>query len=321
MYLRFASDTLLSFSSISNERRIAELGGPMATAGTEEAGSGSGPKVPPLRIVISRSGSGAVSEEEESNAGVAAEVESKAGSETSASTRLTRSRIRQGEGALVEPTPAAEAPADLNHPHRRKQLKGTAASARSGGLLEGGTGTGGGGGGHWSSGGNSASTLLARGSLEAQRDLRRVLEERWMEDRRTDGAYQPPAHLDQFLLVKKTYIREGNPGNIVPANPPASLGNGELTGLFERQEAARVQLRRAQRVERERLILACEKEVLRVHTRASYAHPLLPPVSAVRILKDADVANPLELDKPLPPRGTPTPRSADGALFIKSPFN
>ncbi len=75
-------------------------------------------------------------------------------------------------------------------------------------------------------------------------------------------------------------------------SPPQTLTEPMLS-LFKKQESHRHALRCQHKVERERLILCCEKEVLRAHARDTRNTFL----SAARVMKDSEVYNPLELEK------------------------
>merc|ERR1719367_1280837 len=77
--------------------------------------------------------------------------------------------------------------------------------------------------------------------------------------------------------------------------PPSSL-KGPLRQLFVEQEKARFKLRTKHLVEKEKLVLAVEQEILRVHGRAARALAnQTVPYSVCTILRDEDIYNPSEL--------------------------
>merc|ERR1719436_2000451 len=77
--------------------------------------------------------------------------------------------------------------------------------------------------------------------------------------------------------------------------PPPSL-KGPLRDLFVFQEKERFKLRTKHMVEKEKLILAVEQEILRVHGRAARALAnQTVPYSVCTILRDQDIYNPLEV--------------------------
>ncbi|XP_025776645.1 ankyrin repeat domain-containing protein 11 [Puma concolor] len=82
---------------------------------------------------------------------------------------------------------------------------------------------------------------------------------------------------------------------LLPIAPPPSLAE-PLKELFKQQEAVRGKLRLQHSIEREKLIVSCEQEILRVHCRAArtIANQAVP-FSACTMLLDSEVYNmPLE---------------------------
>ena len=106
---------------------------------------------------------------------------------------------------------------------------------------------------------------------------------------------KPPQGFKDYLMNKKTYHLEGNTGKdsriqpIAKIAPPPSL-EGALKSLFPAQENARYKLRMKHLVEKEKLVLAVEQEILRVHGRAAraLANQSLP-YSVCTILRDEEV--------------------------------
>ncbi|XP_054237847.1 ankyrin repeat domain-containing protein 12 [Indicator indicator] len=105
---------------------------------------------------------------------------------------------------------------------------------------------------------------------------------------------QAPQCYDEYMTFNSSYMLDGNPLSkicIPTITPPPSLSD-PLKELFKQQEAARMKLRLQHRVEREKLIISNEQEVLRVHCRAArtLANQTLP-FSACNILLDTEVYN------------------------------
>ncbi|CAH1269026.1 ANKRD11 [Branchiostoma lanceolatum] len=105
---------------------------------------------------------------------------------------------------------------------------------------------------------------------------------------------KPPQCFDEYLLYQCSYLLHNSPAKslIIPMyTPPASLPE-EMTELFVEQEKARHKIRLEHYLEREKLIMSCEQEILRVHCRAARAHANQSvPFSACKILLDEEVYN------------------------------
>ncbi|XP_018014578.1 ankyrin repeat domain-containing protein 11, partial [Hyalella azteca] len=104
----------------------------------------------------------------------------------------------------------------------------------------------------------------------------------------------PPQGFKDYLMNRATYVLAGNPASqqSVPLmTPPASLPQ-PLKDLFTEQERARHKLRLLHQIEREKMALCVEQEILRVHGRraAALANQMLP-FSACNILRDQEVYN------------------------------
>ncbi|XP_031662359.1 ankyrin repeat domain-containing protein 12-like isoform X5 [Oncorhynchus kisutch] len=105
---------------------------------------------------------------------------------------------------------------------------------------------------------------------------------------------QPPQYYDEYVTFTGSYLLDGNPfGKLcVPTiTPPPSLPD-QLKEMFKQQEVVRMKLRLQHSIEREKLIVSNEQEVLRVHYRAArtLANQTLP-FSACTVLLDAEVYN------------------------------
>ncbi|XP_068093280.1 ankyrin repeat domain-containing protein 12 isoform X2 [Hyperolius riggenbachi] len=105
---------------------------------------------------------------------------------------------------------------------------------------------------------------------------------------------QAPQYYDEYVTFNGTYLLDGNPFSklcIPTITPPPSLLE-PLKDLFRQQEVVRMKLRLQHSIEREKLIVSNEQEVLRVHYRAArtLANQSLP-FSACTVLLDAEVYN------------------------------
>ncbi|XP_028282728.1 ankyrin repeat domain-containing protein 12 isoform X2 [Parambassis ranga] len=105
---------------------------------------------------------------------------------------------------------------------------------------------------------------------------------------------QPPQYYDEYVTFNGSYLLDGNPLSklcIPTITPPPSLPE-QLKEMFKQQEVVRMKLRLQHSIEREKLIVSNEQEVLRVHYRAArtLANQALP-FSACTVLLDAEVYN------------------------------
>ncbi|XP_038146769.1 ankyrin repeat domain-containing protein 12 isoform X1 [Cyprinodon tularosa] len=105
---------------------------------------------------------------------------------------------------------------------------------------------------------------------------------------------QPPQYYDEYVTFNGSYLLDGNPLSklcIPTITPPPSLPE-PLKEMFKQQEVVRMKLRLQHSIEREKLIVSNEQEVLRVHYRAArtLANQTLP-FSACTVLLDAEVYN------------------------------
>ncbi|XP_054720728.1 ankyrin repeat domain-containing protein 12-like [Uloborus diversus] len=109
-----------------------------------------------------------------------------------------------------------------------------------------------------------------------------------------------PQGFKDYLLNRCSYVLEGNAASrlsVPMISPPQSL-EGSIKELFIQQEKERYRLRLQHLIEREKLVLSAEQEILRVHGRAARAMAnQTVPLSACSILKDEEIYNVLEDDK------------------------
>lgn len=101
--------------------------------------------------------------------------------------------------------------------------------------------------------------------------------------------------------------------------PPSISNNEALRRLFEEQESERHRMRMEHMVERERMCLAAEQEVLRVHARMARCVANQPlPFSVCTFLKYEEVYNALELEGEAPPEKSSSGSSgssSSGGIF------
>uniref|UniRef100_A0A2P2HX24 Ankyrin repeat domain-containing protein 11-like n=2 Tax=Hirondellea gigas TaxID=1518452 RepID=A0A2P2HX24_9CRUS len=105
---------------------------------------------------------------------------------------------------------------------------------------------------------------------------------------------KPPQGFKDYLMNRGTYILAGNPSSqhSVPiAAAPATL-TVALKEIFTEQEKDRYKLRLHHQIEREKLVLSVEQDILRVHGKAAraLANQVLP-FSACTMLRDQEVYN------------------------------
>lgn len=101
---------------------------------------------------------------------------------------------------------------------------------------------------------------------------------------------KPPQGFDDYLLNRKTYLL----ANKVPTEDihvPSDI-NDAMKDLFIKQERERIKLKLRHIVEKEKLGLSIEQEILRVHGKAarSLANQSVP-YSACTMLKDEEIYN------------------------------
>ncbi|KAG8233842.1 hypothetical protein J437_LFUL006865 [Ladona fulva] len=119
-----------------------------------------------------------------------------------------------------------------------------------------------------------------------------------MIERRRKGLFpvqpKPPQGFKDYLMNRCTYVLAGNATSrlSVPITPPPQSLSPPMKELFQEQEKERYRLRMQHVIEKEKLVLSVEQEILRVHGRAAraLANQALP-FSACTILKDEEVYN------------------------------
>ncbi|XP_060519189.1 ankyrin repeat domain-containing protein 11 isoform X2 [Cylas formicarius] len=102
---------------------------------------------------------------------------------------------------------------------------------------------------------------------------------------------KPPQGFKDYLMNRCTYVLAGtaptSPNVTYPANLPA-----QLKDLFMEQEKERYKLRMQHVIEKEKLVLSVEQEILRAHGRAARALAEQSlPFSVCTILRDEEVYN------------------------------
>ncbi|XP_011500098.1 PREDICTED: dentin sialophosphoprotein [Ceratosolen solmsi marchali] len=114
-------------------------------------------------------------------------------------------------------------------------------------------------------------------------------------ERRRKGLFpvqpKPPQGFKDYLMNRCTYVLAGNANKEPNINPPVNLLT-PMKDLYVDQEKERYRLRMQHVVEKEKLVLSVEQEILRVHGRAAraLANQSLP-FSVCTILKDEEVYN------------------------------
>ncbi|XP_041375498.1 ankyrin repeat domain-containing protein 11-like [Gigantopelta aegis] len=109
-----------------------------------------------------------------------------------------------------------------------------------------------------------------------------------------------PNGYKDYLMVTCTYVLQGNTASTlsVPMLSPPNSVTGPMRDLFEEQENLRYKLRLQHLIEREKLVLSIEQEVLREHGRAARALANQSiPFSVCSILNDEDIYNLQEIEQ------------------------
>ncbi|XP_025114689.1 LOW QUALITY PROTEIN: ankyrin repeat domain-containing protein 11-like [Pomacea canaliculata] len=130
-------------------------------------------------------------------------------------------------------------------------------------------------------------------------NLRRQLQARLCQSMNTVTP-KPPQGYKDYLMVNCTYVLEGNATSrlSVPLLPPPCSVTGPMKELFIEQEKARYRLRLQHHIEREKLMLAKEQEILREHARAARAIAnQSQPLSVCTILREEEIYNLPELEQ------------------------
>lgn len=289
-----------------------------------ESSTGAGPKVPPLKIVLgggteqetnTRNGKSVSSRQlpyvVNTSSGEEKEVptegkeavptvkvnpdleeqgnsNSSSGSEKGSGTRITRSQrggnsssaeesstvpatAVKSEVKVEEPTVSFVSPDDAVHPRKRKiKMKEPEAEPPMVSLVD-------------QPVSNCYETFLKiRKQIERRRENLRPVQPK------------PPQGFKDYLMNRCSYVLAGNATSrlSVPViSPPASLTQ-LLKDLFNDQEKERYRLRLQHLIEKEKLVLSVEQEILRVHGRAAraLANQALP-FSVCTFLKDEEVYN------------------------------
>ncbi|CAL4171542.1 unnamed protein product, partial [Meganyctiphanes norvegica] len=209
------------------------------------------------------------------------------GSEKGSGSRITRSR--GGNNASEEdikpikteikvesPPPPPVAPADIIHPRKRK-IKIKEAEMETVKREPAST---------------SATDQPVTNCYETFLKIRKQIERRRESLRPVQP--KPPQDFENYLMNRCTYVLAGNASSrlSVPViSPPGTLSQ-PLKDLFNDQEKERYRLRLQHLIEKEKLVLSVEQEILRVHGRAAraLANQALP-FSVCTLLKDEEVYN------------------------------
>jgi hypothetical protein len=185
------------------------------------------------------------------------------------------------------------------HPRKRKlkskesATAGSSSSSTSGDTNEAGTAAAGAAAAGTSGQGSNQSDQPVLNCFEMFLNIRKQI------DRRRKNMFpvqpKPPTGFKDYLMNKGTYCLAGRPSTnmTIPfLNPPSNLPSNSLKDLFMEQEKHRHKLRLQHLVEKEKLVLSVEQEILRVHGRAARAlSNQAVPFSVCTILKDQEVYN------------------------------
>ncbi len=171
-------------------------------------------------------------------------------------------------------------------------ISGMASATVAAGSSTGGTGGG---------GSTSTSGFVPTGN-EPLNDIQKYLNIRKQVEQRRKNLFpvhpKPPQGYRDYLMNRKTYLLQGNASERLRSmpmlQPPPSL-EGAMRNLFLEQEKARYQLRKRHLVEKEKLVLTVEQEIIRVHGRAARALANQPfPYSVCTILRDEEIYTPID---------------------------
>eukprot|EP00096_Caligus_rogercresseyi_P015169 TRINITY_DN760_c0_g1_i2.p1 TRINITY_DN760_c0_g1~~TRINITY_DN760_c0_g1_i2.p1 ORF type:complete len:766 (+),score=340.51 TRINITY_DN760_c0_g1_i2:1116-3413(+) len=148
------------------------------------------------------------------------------------------------------------------------------------------------------SGGGPGNNLLS----EPMNDIEKFLNIRKQIEQRRKNLFpvqpKPPQGFKDYLMNRKSYLLQENASErlrqIPLIQPPPSL-EGAMMELFKEQEEARRKLRMKHVVEKEKLVLSVEQEILRVHGRAARALAnQSSPYSLCTILRDEEIYTPID---------------------------
>lgn len=113
-------------------------------------------------------------------------------------------------------------------------------------------------------------------------------------------APKAPSGFKDFLMCTCTYVLQGKSTSTlsVPMLPPPSFVPAPMKEFFNQQEKERYRLRLQHTIEREKLMLSIEQEILREHGRAAraMANQRLP-FSVCTILREEEIYNLQELEQ------------------------
>jgi len=270
----------------------------------EKGKDGSGLKVPPLKIVLNGGGNNSGGRDEDkknktsynvvnanSEDGESSEGGGKGNdTENSATEEKSGSRVTRSRGGNTDEEGPSEAQVEEerkqsgNEYHFKKRMRN---GLRGNQPEE-----------------NNVGNGLTRPSGEPLTDIEKHLNIRKQIEQRRKNLFpvqpKPPQGFRDYLMNKKTYHLQGNTGKdsriqpIPKIAPPPSL-EGPFRDLFLSQENERYKLRMKHLVEKEKLVLAVEQEILRVHGRAAraLANQSLP-YSVCTILRDKEIYTPID---------------------------
>ncbi|XP_074644585.1 uncharacterized protein LOC141901320 isoform X2 [Tubulanus polymorphus] len=124
-----------------------------------------------------------------------------------------------------------------------------------------------------------------------------------IESRRNSMCTVPPKApqgFKDYLMVSSNYVLQGNSASrlSVPMLSPPNSIEGGMRDFFMDQEKLRYKMRLQHLTEREKLMLAIEQEILRVHGRAARAIAnQTSPFSVCTVLRDEEIYNSIDLEQ------------------------
>ncbi|KAH6946706.1 hypothetical protein HPB50_014620 [Hyalomma asiaticum] len=242
-------------------------------------GNGHSPKVPPLKIVLPSSGTGSLEGTEP--AGGANSKERKV-----SSSKPALPYVVNAAESLSEGSPSEQAVEEKERRREEERCQRVTRSSHRAALT------------HEEEGEDAPEEVSqpVTNGFQMYLDIRKQVEKR--RQAMLVVHPKPPQGFKDYLLNRGSYVLEGNPSSrlSVPMIPlPQSLSGSPMRELFLDQERERYKLRLQHLIEREKLVLSAEQEILRVHGRAARAiQNQAVPLSACSILRDEEIYNVLK---------------------------
>ncbi|KAL3998060.1 Ankyrin repeats (3 copies) family protein [Acanthocheilonema viteae] len=160
-----------------------------------------------------------------------------------------------------------------------------------------------------------ALSLMKKNSYEGFRNFRSVIEERWAKDATEETVIpESPPNFSNYLIVQGNYTSANNPDSLPTQEKIDVLFMEKLTAklrtLYTEQEERRRNMQIYHQVERERLRMQAESEVMRMLTRKANEHH--ESFSAMRVIRETNVFNTGFLE--VKPKNLPVMETSDVKL-------